>query len=557
MATTEQYRWLADVLGVSVAVPAAAAQPGAAASAKPVAAAKPPAASKGGPKANGPSGDSGGAAVPASKAAHGAGPAPAARDLTLRITAAQDRFEKALAFYHSTRSGAQYAADMTGGVDDPGAKIEKAVAEVHKNAPAALAAVKGGDLAKATKLAEAIEARARDASGLASTYAVAVDHAVVTTKTDRINTPWGQLVFQPQQAASITSVAVTMSKIPESDKTLVAKYQSSLKAQQDAVKPLAEYIATPGKLEKEIEEAASDQAVNWAEHTGTNEEIAKLKDIFNANLISQIETARTQWQAAQTELDSTDLKEKAASLRAKAEKADKLLDFAIDLFKGAVEIVATGGEGAAVAAAEAFTGALKFFNDNDFKKEAEEAEKEAAALHRESVTAVFERAKKATDELTAQLEQIGPLSLEVTGSIERNATRATKQFDKDCGSHPNCKFRFGDVQATIQKVIPLVQATRKAADERFRNAWQPADALLGVLLLNLGKIEVDRGGGNTKEVQFDQSLSNNRGVTNAMRAAIDKSTAECHDQARSASDVITSLLALQNRAMGALKRARV
>src|SRR5262249_16073084 len=159
--------------------------------------------------------------------------------------------------------------------------------------------------------------------------------------------------------------------------------------------------------------------------------------------ISQFETTKTQWDAAQEELDSQDLKDKATELRAKAEEQDKLLDFAIDIFKAGIEILANPEEGPVNGADEIFTRTIKIFAENHLKKEAEEEEKEAIKLHRDSLTKLVERAKKATDELTDQIAKIGPLSDDVAASIERNVTRATRQYDqKDAAKRPNAKFRF-------------------------------------------------------------------------------------------------------------------
>ena len=105
------------------------------------------------------------------------GKASSGPDLMLEVTSAQDTLEQQLAFYHTTKTGAQSTADLTGNVDDPGPKIDKAAAEAHKDAAAAIASIKGRDPAKAAKLISAIKDRVKEISGLATNYATAVDKA--------------------------------------------------------------------------------------------------------------------------------------------------------------------------------------------------------------------------------------------------------------------------------------------------------------------------------------------------------------------------------------------
>jgi len=250
------------------------------------------------------------------------------------------------------------------------------------------------------------------------------------------------------------------------------------------------------------------------------------------------------------------LKDKAVELRAQAEEQEKLLDFTIDLFKAGIEILANPEEGAANAAAHVFTGALKFFHENDLAKQAEEAEKEAAALHRESVTAVMKRARKATDELTSQIDKIGPLSDEVAASIERNVMRATKRFDTvDAPAH-RVKFRFGDLEQAIQKAVPLTQAARNAAGNRYRSVWAGAEALLNILRTNLSTVDKDDYYGHAKSYKFDQGLSWNRELLDEMTAHIQQMSTQCYEQAQSSNKILSDLLSLNARAFSALKKAR-
>ena len=497
-------------------------------------------------------------------------------DLMLEVTSAQDDLEQQLSSYRATKAGAQATADMTGNVDDPGPKIDKAAAQAHKDAAAAIASIKGRDPAKAAKLIPAIKARVREISELATNYAVAVDKANVvgaakitadgqaqdessSPRETELNTPWGKLRILELQAKDVAPYVLRLSSIPEADKLFLAKYQAALKQQQDAVKPMAEYLASPAKMENEIKQAASEEAAQEADVANVGKAVASLKDLFNENLISQIENAKTQWQAAQKELDSADLKDKAAELRAQAEEEEKKLDFAIDLFKAGIELLSNPVEGAANAAAEAFTGAIKYFWKSDFAGQAEKAEKQAGELHRDSVTEILERAKKATDELNAQIKKIGPLSDDLAGSIQRSVGRGTKHYDTiDCAkpANRNCKFRFGVLQDTILKVVPLEQITRGAADERYRNVWAGADALLNVMTANLGKFDKDDKYGHTKTRDFkDQGVGWNRGVLGDIRTYIDSNTQQCYQQAKGSGDTLASLLSLSQRAFAALKKA--
>ena len=228
------------------------------------------------------------------------GKASPGRDLMLRITGAQDRLERSLSYYRSTKTGALSTAGITGGVDDPGPKIDKATGEAHKDAAAAIASIKGGDLAKAAKLIPAIETRVREISDLATNYAVAVDKANAAgaakmtsqgqsqddsraEREDEINTPWGKLRILSLQAKSVASVVLRLSSIPESDKLYLAKYQAALKEQQDAVKPLADYLASPPKMEAEITQAASETAAEEADVANIANVVATLKHLFNEN----------------------------------------------------------------------------------------------------------------------------------------------------------------------------------------------------------------------------------------------------------------------------------
>ncbi len=498
------------------------------------------------------------------------------RDLMLQVTDAQDTLEQNLSLYHSRKTAAQTTADITGNVDDPGPKIDKAATEARKDAAAAIASIKGGDLAKAAKLIPAITTRVKEVGDLATNYANAVDKANIAGAAKltaqgqaqddsraeletEMNTPWGKLRILSLQAIDLAQIVIRLSATPETDKLYLAKYQATLKEQQDAVKPMADYLAAPAKMEGEIKQAASEEAAQEADVANVGKAVAQLKDLFNANLITQIENTKIQWQAAQQELDSADLKDKAVELRAQAEEQEKRLDFTIDLFKAGMELLANPEEGAINAAAEAYTGAIKFFSESDFKKQAEEAEKQAAGLHRDSVTAVLERAKKATDELDAQLKKIGPMSDDLAGSIQRSTGRGTKHYDTiDCAkpANRNCKFRFSVLQETLLKVVPLAQFTRKAADERYRNVWAPADALLTILTTNLGKYDKDNKYGHTKTYDLSgSSMVWNHDVLAAIRTYIDSHTQECYQQAQGAGDIMASLLSLSKRAFTALKKA--
>ena len=504
------------------------------------------------------------------------GKASSGPDLMLEVTSAQDTLEQQLAFYHTTKTGAQSTADLTGNVDDPGPKIDKAAAEAHKDAAAAIASIKGRDPAKAAKLISAIKDRVKEISGLATNYATAVDKANAAgaakmtadgqsqddssaEREAEINTPWGKLRILALQAKDVAPFVLRLSALPESDKLYLAKYQAALKEQQDAVKPMATYLSAPAKMEDEIKQAASEEAAQEADVANVGKAVASLKDLFNDNLLSQIENAKIQWQAAQKELDSADLKDQAAELRAQAEEEEKQLDFASDLFKAGIELLANPEEGAANAAAEAFTGAIKYFWKSDFAEKAEKAEKQAGELHRDSVTDVLERAKKATDELNAQIKKIGPLSDDLAGSIQRSVGRGTKHYDTiDCAkpANRNCKFRFNVLQETILKVVPLAQFTRKAADERYRNVWAGADALLNILTMNLGKYDKDNQYGHTRTHDLgDQALGWNRDVLSAIRTYIDSHAHECYQQAQGSGDIMASLLSLSKRAFAALKKA--
>ena len=104
-------------------------------------------------------------------------------------------------------------------------------------------------------------------------------------------------------------------------------------------------------------------------------------------------------------------------------------------------------------------------------------------------------------------------------------------------------------------MAPLGQSTRRAADERYRNVWAPADALLKVLQLNLGKFDKDNKYGRTKTTDFDQGLSWNCSVLDAIRTYIDSHTNECYQQAQGSGDIMASLLSLDRRAFAALKKA--
>jgi hypothetical protein len=491
------------------------------------------------------------------------------RQLVDKLTVAQDSLEESLSKYRATKAAAQAIADIIGKVDDPGSKIEKTAADAKKDADAAVAAIKKGDIATASKLVPSIEARARQVAELAGTYAITVDKASVDgaakmvnarkaggSSEGDVNTPWGKLHILSLQANTIVPWVVRLSSIPETDKLYVSKYETAVKEQEEAVKPMADYLASPAKMEAEIAKAASDQAVSWAEQANTNEELAKLKSVFNDNLVTQIEYARNQWGAFKKELDSQDLKDKAAELRAKAEEQEKQLDFAIEAFKAVVEIAASPEEGAANAAAELAGAAIKYFHENEFAKQAEEAEKEAAALHRDSVTSLAEGAKKATDDLTKQIEKIGPLSDEVQGSIERNVGRATKQFDEKDAPKQNVKFRFKDLQQTIQTVVPLTQARRKAADLRYRMVWAGADALLDGLRKNLSQFDEDDQSGHTKTYPLDQGISWNRPVLDAIANYIQGYSKQTYQQAQNTGDFVPKLLSLNARAFAALKKAR-
>jgi chemotaxis protein histidine kinase CheA len=496
------------------------------------------------------------------------------RQLVVKLTVAQDSLDESLSKYRASKAAAQAVVDIIGKMDDPGAKIEKTAADVKKDANTAVAAIRKGDIATASKLLPSIETRVRDVAALAGTYAVAVDKASAdgatkmatagktdyyksaADKEDDVKTPWGNLHILSLQANTIVPYVVRLSSIPEADKLFAAKYEAAVKEQEEAVKPMAEYLASPAKMEAEIAKAASEQAVSWAEQANTNEELAKLKSVFNDNLVTQIEHAKSEWDAFKKELDSQDLKDKAAELRIKAEEQEKQLDFAIEAFKAVVEIAANPEEGAANAAAELAGAAIKYFHENEFAKQAEEAEREAASLHRDSVTRLVESAKKATDDLTKQIEKIGPLSDEVQGSIERNVGRAIKQFDDKDAPAQNVKFRFKDLQQAIQTVAQLTQARRRSADDRYRNVWAGADANLAQLRTNLAKYEKDDDYGHAKTFQFDQGISWNRSVLDAITNYIDGYSKQTYQQAQNTGDYMPKLLSLNTRAFAALKKAR-
>jgi hypothetical protein len=94
--------------------------------------------------------------------------APASKDdLQAKVAGAQARVDRALEQYQAAKIGAAqlgkaYASNVT--IDDPGPRLQKAAATVSKGAAMAQAGPEAGDLAKAAKIADAIDGAAKEAA---------------------------------------------------------------------------------------------------------------------------------------------------------------------------------------------------------------------------------------------------------------------------------------------------------------------------------------------------------------------------------------------------------
>jgi len=76
-----------------------------------------------------------------------------------------------------------------------------------------------------------------------------MDTAVATLKLTSMKTPWGEIQWL-EETGNVNSLVLRVSQTFEFDKPYVAKFNASMKALQDAVKPVADFVASPEKAER-------------------------------------------------------------------------------------------------------------------------------------------------------------------------------------------------------------------------------------------------------------------------------------------------------------------
>jgi hypothetical protein len=95
-----------------------------------------------------------------------------------------------------------------------------------------------------------------------------------------MDTPWGPIHIYEGQAQLVNAFVLKLSQTFEFDKPYVARVKARFEAEEDAIKPVAEFWAAPEKVEQEIARLASENAVHWAEQTETADDLSVCLSIF-------------------------------------------------------------------------------------------------------------------------------------------------------------------------------------------------------------------------------------------------------------------------------------
>jgi hypothetical protein len=430
--------------------------------------------------------------------------------------------------YRETKAAASMLT-FASGVADPGPKLQELATAATKRAGEASALIKQGDLARAQKAVEAAEAAASQATQLVADYAVALDHAAVTVRAQVINTSFGSLELPYESSTKIDNFVVPLTKVNESDKTLLQDFQARLSELHKAVSPLLPYLTAPDKAFADIRAYASARAADAAGQSATNTLLKEFMGLYHDLLPSLMAQAQTQLESAKMQLKAIDLSEQAEEKRKEAEAAAKIIDTLIDALVGGIKIVAAGPEGAAEAAigaaADIVGGLTKTFKPSDLLAEAAALQEAAKTLQVASLTATIASAGSFIGRLDVEIKKLVALAARAASNADRKVIKAAKEFDEDCDKNPrgkSCKFRF----RYITDAKDVSKHPVEAADIRYR-LWMGADANLGLLVKALNENNYWNAG-NAKTVDD-------------ARLAIQTKTAECKAKVKLVQGVVDRL----------------
>jgi hypothetical protein len=346
-----------------------------------------------------------------------------------------------------------------------------------------------------------------------------------------VNTPFGQVTYPKAHEQDAGKFWAKLSNMLQQGKTWSETYATRLKTQDGPVKAVAPYIAAPETAEAEITKAAPEAAVDKAETAENARDILDLIEPVRVSLETLLQTAKSEIKQANLEWDAGKKEREAVEQRRKGEELEKEIDLASEAFKGVVETVVEGPEGAIKATANLAAGLYKAFHENKFLERAEQLEQEAMSLHELGVAEAYTNASASLREVEPQINKLNSVSGRSQRAELRQAKRATGAFDQ-C----KCKFKFSAVTAATD----AVRSTLEAAQLEAKN-WN------GVNFYMINYIF---------EPKFDVDLSGSNGAVFAkMRDQIQSHPKESKQHLTDTRTLFDKLEALYDRALEALANA--
>ena len=302
--------------------------------------------------------------------------------------------------------------------------------------------------------------------------------------------PYGVLTYWTHEGKSLLPLVDQALPLLDQARGLYQKLGEQLRRQNEAEKRIEKAAKAIKDLQKDISGNVSQRAKDLAE-------IAEAQKNHVSSTVSTLNSLRSDLWIAQRAmknsaraLEAAAKNEKAAGLRERAEKQEKLLDALLPLLgaaiEGTVNVLETGGTGAIKPAYDALAALFKYVHENPLLTEAEALEKDAKEILKEVGAEDLSIATDRVQSITAHLADIEKNAKEYLDDYVRTRHDAEEEFDRN----PKSTFRFRDYAQAIEmtdqtlllatSVVDMGMKAEHAADRvsgwfRQREDNSPAD----------------------------------------------------------------------------------
>ena len=267
---------------------------------------------------------------------------------------------------------------------------------------------------------------------------------------------------------------------------------------------LGEQLGRQNEAEKRVEKAAraikdlpKDISANVSQRAKDLAEIAEAQKNHVSSTVTALNALRSDLWIAQRvmknstrALEAAAKNEKAAGLRERAERQEKLLNALLPLLgaaiEGTVNVLQTGAAGAIKPAYDALVALFKYAHENPLLTEAEALEKDAKEILKEVGAEDLSIATDRVQSITSHLADIEKNAKDYLDDYVRTRHDAEEEFDRN----PKSTFRFRDYAHAIEMteqtlllatpVVDMGMEAEHAADRvsgwfREREDNSPAD----------------------------------------------------------------------------------